>query len=100
MYAHHSERSSHLTKTSTSRPPARVLLDVRDSASVERAVTGVEQLDILVNVAGVGGWGATETYSDALNPAEIIGPALFLASRAASMVTGHILAVDGGYVVR
>lgn len=191
-------------------PPARaVLLDVRDSASVERAVTGVERLDILVNAAGVGGWGATETYSDALwqeviavnltgtfnccraasvsmlsrgegsivniastlglvglpgapayvaskggvvqltralavefasrgvrvnalapstfetplvlrnrlerpevyerllastplgrfgDPAEIVGPALFLASRAASMVTGHILAVDGGYV--
>ena len=31
---------------------------------------------------------------------EIVGPAVFLASDAASMVTGHILAVDGGYVAR
>lgn len=29
---------------------------------------------------------------------EIVGPALFLASSAASMVTGHTLAVDGGYL--
>ncbi len=31
------------------------------------------------------------------DPCEIVGPALFLASEAASMVTGHVLAVDGGY---
>jgi NAD(P)-dependent dehydrogenase (short-subunit alcohol dehydrogenase family) len=31
-------------------------------------------------------------------PWEIVGPALFLASQASSMVTGHILAVDGGYL--
>ena len=31
------------------------------------------------------------------DPREIVGPALFLASEAASMVTGHVLAVDGGY---
>jgi len=31
---------------------------------------------------------------------EIVGAALFLASRAASMVTGHTLAVDGGYLAR
>jgi NAD(P)-dependent dehydrogenase (short-subunit alcohol dehydrogenase family) len=31
---------------------------------------------------------------------ELVGPALFLASNAASYVTGHILAVDGGYVAQ
>jgi NAD(P)-dependent dehydrogenase (short-subunit alcohol dehydrogenase family) len=31
-------------------------------------------------------------------PSEIVGPALFLASDASLMVTGHILAVDGGYL--
>jgi NAD(P)-dependent dehydrogenase (short-subunit alcohol dehydrogenase family) len=33
-------------------------------------------------------------------PAEIVGPALFLASDAAAMVTGHTLLVDGGYTAQ
>jgi NAD(P)-dependent dehydrogenase (short-subunit alcohol dehydrogenase family) len=33
-------------------------------------------------------------------PDEIVGPVVFLASDAASMITGHILAVDGGYLAR
>jgi NAD(P)-dependent dehydrogenase (short-subunit alcohol dehydrogenase family) len=33
-------------------------------------------------------------------PAEIVGPALFLASSASSMVTGHVLTVDGGYTAQ
>jgi NAD(P)-dependent dehydrogenase (short-subunit alcohol dehydrogenase family) len=33
-------------------------------------------------------------------PQEIVGPALFLASDAASMVTGHVLAADGGYLAQ
>jgi NAD(P)-dependent dehydrogenase (short-subunit alcohol dehydrogenase family) len=31
---------------------------------------------------------------------EIVGPALFLASSASSMTTGHVLAVDGGYLAQ
>ncbi len=33
------------------------------------------------------------------NPPEIAGPAVFLASEAASYVNAHILTVDGGYSV-
>jgi NAD(P)-dependent dehydrogenase (short-subunit alcohol dehydrogenase family) len=33
-------------------------------------------------------------------PEEIVGAALFLASRASAMVTGHILAVDGGFLAQ
>lgn len=33
-------------------------------------------------------------------PDEIVGPVVFLASDAAAMVTGHILAVDGGYLAQ
>ncbi len=33
-------------------------------------------------------------------PHDVVGPVLFLASEAAAMVTGQVLAVDGGYVVQ
>lgn len=33
-------------------------------------------------------------------PREIIGPALFLATDASSMVTGHVLAADGGFLAQ
>ena len=33
-------------------------------------------------------------------PEEYVGPTVFLASDAGSMVTGHVLAVDGGYLAR
>lgn len=32
-------------------------------------------------------------------PEEIVGPAVFLASNASSLVTGHILTVDGGFTI-
>ena len=33
-------------------------------------------------------------------PADLMGTVVFLASRASDYVNGHILAVDGGYLVR
>lgn len=33
-------------------------------------------------------------------PADLMGPVVFLASRAADYVSGHVLVVDGGYLVR
>jgi NAD(P)-dependent dehydrogenase (short-subunit alcohol dehydrogenase family) len=33
-------------------------------------------------------------------PAEVVGPVLFLLSPAAAMVTGHTLPVDGGYLAQ
>jgi NAD(P)-dependent dehydrogenase (short-subunit alcohol dehydrogenase family) len=50
-----------------------------------------ELYDRLLSLTPIGRFG---------QPAEIVGPALFLAASASSMVTGHILAVDGGYTAQ
>jgi NAD(P)-dependent dehydrogenase (short-subunit alcohol dehydrogenase family) len=34
------------------------------------------------------------------DPGDILGPAVFLASEAASFVTGHVLLVDGGHTAK
>lgn len=81
--------------------------------AVEWAHFGIRVNAILpcqVLTEGFRQWMASDTFDDALHsrmlsgipmnrmatPEEIAGPAVFLASDAAAMVTGHLLAVDGG----
>jgi len=45
------------------------------------------------------GWSSLVPMGRLGDPLEIKGPALFLASRASSYVTGSILVMDGGYTV-
>ena len=46
--------------------------------------------DAILSRTPMGRWG---------RPEELVGPALFLASEAASFVTGAVLTVDGGYSI-
>ena len=43
-------------------------------------------------------WGSMTPMNRAAEPEEMVGPTVFLASRASSFVTGLDLIVDGGYV--
>jgi 2-deoxy-D-gluconate 3-dehydrogenase len=43
-----------------------VAVDVRDEAAVDAAVARLERVDVLVNAAGIGGWGPTEEYPEEL----------------------------------
>ncbi len=45
------------------------------------------------------GWSSLTPMGRIGNPSEIKGPALFLASRASSFVTGSVLVMDGGYTL-
>ena len=44
----------------------RLEIDVTEPESVETAFARVPRIDVLVNAAGVGGWGPTEEYPDEL----------------------------------
>src|SRR5207244_4388328 len=39
-------------------------LDVTDGGAVTAAFAGLDRIDVLVNAAGIGGWGPTEVYPD------------------------------------
>ena len=45
------------------------------------------------------GWNDSIPMGRLGKPEEIVGPAIFLASNASSLVTGHVLVVDGGYTI-
>jgi len=44
-------------------------------------------------------WTSLSVQKRIADPAELKGVAVFLASQAASYVTGHILVADGGYTI-
>ena len=61
-----------------------------------------DQLDDPANDAEelMAGWTENIPIGRLGKPEELVGPAIFLASAASSLVTGHVLTVDGGYTIQ
>lgn len=60
-------------------------------ATAVSAAASADRYDRIVEHIPAGRWG---------DPADLMGAMVFLASRASDYVNGHLLAVDGGYLVR
>jgi NAD(P)-dependent dehydrogenase (short-subunit alcohol dehydrogenase family) len=72
--------------------------DVTDPESVERAFASLPRIDVLVNAAGIGGWGVTEDYPDELwkTVLEVNLSGTFISCRAAGR---RMLAAGSGSIV-
>ncbi|MEM9196650.1 MAG: SDR family oxidoreductase [Pseudomonadota bacterium] len=71
---------------------------IRVNALAPGWVLTERQKELWVTEEGLKSHLAQQCIPQALAPADIAGPALFLASRASAMITGQLLAVDGGVV--
>jgi len=71
---------------------------IRVNALAPGWVMTQKQRDMWVTPEALAAHLARQCLARALEPADIVAPALFLASKASAMMTGQLIAVDGGVV--
>lgn len=72
--------------------------NIRVNALAPGRVLTQRQLDLWIEPGTENDFLDNQCLKESLYPADIVGPALFLASQASRMVTGQVLVVDGGVI--